>query len=613
MSNPWEGSVLPLEDPVSAFGLNPIPRNKRKFMSSTEEEFETEQDKKGLSYRVGWPILPPLPCSTSTDGIPQHVPHRQQWLTFVRTILQTQGIDDAHPFFAFRIPSALVGVDVDKTEWLTLVIPLPDMEVHRHRICNAMYMIRKEFRKMDSIAKGVTIEFLEHGALAGGYRTPITSASQDLVQAFQKYVPELIHNFLTDERWLTIECYHFSTKPLQSTLRPTIGISSPTAGEPKWWATTLPRIRDWLSSREIKFDIELSFWISTLLTNPWATDSPETLQAYDQRVPMGSSIGNKGTDACGTVGGMVALQDANGNLHHKGITCFHVIWEDTSGFDKACEKSNDGSLLPRDAASLRIDIMCPADRDHQSRTEHIDALIERLSKSTGEDVTATRTEMKKQVQDLRNKNRAFGSLHSGSGHRVIKAPLHNREAEESKQKGRTSYNWPLDWGLVNLDKQRSVKKEISCTPSSRYSHTKLVNSMASHKWTTIHPLNEGVLCAKYGRSTQWTFGEMTGTPVVIEPKECLEISEIYGFDAKYTGTCLGARSREIRTSATEFADRGDSGSIVVLDDDDNNKGTWFGLLFGITGHGTAMILPLDLIFNDIEKVTGMKVVFPVRL
>jgi hypothetical protein len=53
--------------------------------------------------------------------------------------------------------------------------------------------------------------------------------------------------------------------------------------------------------------------------------------------------------------------------------------------------------------------------------------------------------------------------------------------------------------------------------------------------------------------------------------------------------------------------KGDSGSIVLH----APSGDWLGLIFGETRTKTALFTPIDLVFRDIEKVTGHKVVEPV--
>lgn len=56
----------------------------------------------------------------------------------------------------------------------------------------------------------------------------------------------------------------------------------------------------------------------------------------------------------------------------------------------------------------------------------------------------------------------------------------------------------------------------------------------------------------------------------------------------------------------DFSEFGDNGSIVVHD----GSGTQLGLLFGVTSTGQGMFVPMNLVFGDIERITGKDVVKP---
>ncbi|KAH7126768.1 hypothetical protein B0J11DRAFT_614132 [Dendryphion nanum] len=237
-----------------------IPFIKRKDMSSTREEFDEEKDKKGQAYRMGWPNLPPLLCHTITDGVSQHIEDRRHRLNSVRQILRTEGFDaqmddcyDPNVFFAFRAPRTIQGEDVDSRDYLTLVISLPDMDTYRDRIDNVLYRLRVELRQHES-TQSVMIEFIEREALAGGYVDVIKSKEHK--DAFDHHYSEL-KKLLGDASWSTMETYRVSVKHSESTARPTFIICSRNAGDPRWWTETLPKARNWMSTQDVKFDIEL--------------------------------------------------------------------------------------------------------------------------------------------------------------------------------------------------------------------------------------------------------------------------------------------------------------------------------------------------------------------
>jgi len=111
---------------------------------------------------------------------------------------------------------------------------------------------------------------------------------------------------------------------------------------------------------------------------------------------------------------------------------------------------------------------------------------------------------------------------------------------------------------------------------------------------------------KYGRTTAFTYGEINAIPVIIDPKSdggvYTAFSESYGLTVKDCGCSMSFVAYE--GSAVE---RGDCGSILMH----TPSGDWLGLIFGESMANTALFTPIDLVLQDIEKVTGREVIEPV--
>lgn len=205
-------------------------------------------------------------------------------------------------------------------------------------------------------------------------------------------------------------------------------------------------------------------------------------------------------------------------------------------------------------------------------------------------------------------------LHAGSGTR---AALHDEYgtlpvASLTKDKmPNKQYLFPLDWALITIDDSRKMVNELPETSiKPQGAKTKMVQRQLCDSWMS---LNQGKLnirryeveVAKHGRTTEWTFGIVSSCLTKINPKEDKAwetMAEVYGFTDKNVGNCYSVISR----GKGKFVIKGDSGSIIVHDP----SGVWLGLLFGESATGTGLMLPMDLVFNDIKKVTGFTVVKP---
>jgi hypothetical protein len=122
---------------------------------------------------------------------------------------------------------------------------------------------------------------------------------------------------------------------------------------------------------------------------------------------------------------------------------------------------------------------------------------------------------------------------------------------------------------------------------------------------------------KRGRTTNWTKGKLTLIPSVIRLQNRLPELEIptnvevlfkdkWGNEAVQVHSIIGSKKDP------QFIQPGDSGSFVLLDSPTNIPGTSvIGL--GFAGNHASLasyMIPMDLVVEDIERVTGGRVVEP---
>jgi len=204
-------------------------------------------------------------------------------------------------------------------------------------------------------------------------------------------------------------------------------------------------------------------------------------------------------------------------------------------------------------------------------------------------------------------DRRIGYVYAGSGRRTIKANKYASDPDTGQSKDKMKalqpiFVFPLDWALIRMNdtKKRDVTNSLPDVYSTK---TKLVPTQRCRQWSTFNVNKEEVHVAKYGRTSGWTAGTINACMIIINPDADEEISGAYGMDARNVAACFGVVSRDERK---DFAEFGDNGSIVLHE----GSGTQLGLLFGVTGTGQGMFLPMDVVFADIKRVTGKDVVKP---
>ncbi|KAH9865473.1 hypothetical protein J1614_009057 [Plenodomus biglobosus] len=570
-------------------------RKIRRLLSRSDEEIEDEMDDRGLSYRYGWPQLPSLPVQTSSEDARMSVPNAVEHLEQVRNILDHQRIHHKHAYFAFRVPR-----DADsESNYLTLVVLIDTSRPNMFR--RGVMDIRRYFRKNDATS-AIIIELLDYRATRGLITLPVNHTHEAILRAYDE-VREIIIAEITNAnaRWLSIELVHRGL--VSDACSPTLVITTPTASESSWWRSVLPAIRTRLADVVPVFDVEVMCGL-TLFASPSA--STVSSHSYEKNTTMGVSIGLPGDPKhVGTLGGYVRLHNRPATTY--GLTNYHVVRD--GRIDQVIGAAGEGYLRPGNPVltSQPHFFDSPADVDH---AQYIALLAESKlayksweGKETEDPTGAVAKETAKIEQTethvLQHNRTKYCKLIAASGARAVTSTLSRDPVL-------------LDWALVEIAAERIATNILpNAAPVPRTPQTVLTPGLPCTRWS---PLDTGetnikryeVNVCKYGRTTGWTFGQICVPDVKINTKErdFREMAKAYGIPEGGNGSCFAVVERPGFPRAV--VEPGDSGSIVLHD----KSRSWLGLLFGQTGAGSALMVPMSLVLRDIEHVTGSSVTEP---
>jgi hypothetical protein len=278
-------------------------------------------------------------------------------------------------------------------------------------------------------------------------------------------------------------------------------------------------------------------------------------------------------------------------------------------------------MLPPGNDSLNCQphhLISPADCDHEGFLKGLDneAAFWKSQKDKGNTQAEAELKKNKESKDLaKNCPRTLGTLFASSGPRTVKSPEFPTSIGSAQPKGMaaTEYQFLLDWALLKTDPSRTVRNELARVGFVLDgATTQLFQGQPCDTWTPLnigktHIKKEEVEVAKCGRTTGWTFGTISSVLTKINPEHDItfkEMAKVYGLSGSSFGTCYSVVKRGRRS----FVDSGDFGSIIVHDP----TGTWLGLLFGESAASSGLMIPITMVINDIENVTGSTVVEPKR-
>jgi hypothetical protein len=289
-------------------------RKKRRFQSRSDEEIEAEMDNRGLNYRHGWPLLPPLPVHTIMRGATLAVPNAAQHLSTAQDILLAQRIPTYDTFFAYGVPNN-ASLDEPEEAFLTLVVTV-NTGVPVTFVAPIIQI--RQYLKTQEETRDIFIELIDYRAIDGLFTRPIHPKETAILEAWDEVrglIEAQIHDF--HEKWLSMELLHRGL--MEDRCSPTVVITSPSAGNDVWTHTILPAIRQTLRNLTPLFGLEILCATTLVGVRKSNTLSVET---YAKAVVMGRSIGISDNEKpAGTVGGFITLSD--GKMY--GLTSHHVV------------------------------------------------------------------------------------------------------------------------------------------------------------------------------------------------------------------------------------------------------------------------------------------------
>lgn len=275
---------------------------------------------------------------------------------------------------------------------------------------------------------------------------------------------------------------------------------------------------------------------------------------------------------------------------------------------------------PALASPSNIDFRASVKRSKKA-IEHWNALLMRHDDQAAERTKKIIEQLQSELEELESKrlpgDRQIGAIAAGSGRRDHIGMRYNWE--EHRTTSQDEVIQVLDWALISITEGRQIENVVSETPETSHApFTSLENRMELRHWAPFKLATSGdcveIRVTKRGRTSAWTYGQINRTLANLNPKEDPQMASVYGYTMEKYGQawCVGAPPEMNGSLDWKFCEGGDSGSIVLYDPEHVNFeiGTWLGLLFGRTGTGQGLMMPLDLVFSDIEKVTGYAVTLP---
>ena len=577
-----------------------------------------------VPYRMGWPTLAPLPMDTDTDAR-WMIPGSYQILHDVQDILIAHGLlRGAYAFyFAFRVPRDATKEN-DNIEHLTLLIRVDMLKHARHEIEDAIIRIRGSFRE-NSWTEDVQIECIDYRARhpSGIMSFPIRHDEHNIHQQWEAISPDVL-SLLSKHEWLSVEILHRGLIDDRQECSPTIVVTTRTARDPKCFDIVVPSIVAEIAKRAPEFGIEILCG-KTMLGAKRRKSLTDNVNgsSYVKKADMGSSLGisfdGKG---CSTLGGSVTLSGGA----RCGLTSSHGVRDarlDNGNNSLSTNKiqtdpyaviSNTANkalgINNKTLANVPQPMVSPATLDHHGYLEMLQKQITlyRTYAADGDlECKTAHEEKSEEHKKCESFDRRIGYVYAGSGRRTVDANKYASDPDTDRSKDKMKalqpkFVFPLDWALIRMEdtKKRDVTNSLPDVYSTK---TKLVPKQQCRQWSTFNVNKEEVHVAKYGRTSGWTAGTINACMIVINPDEDEEILGAYGMNAKNAAACFGVISNDERNDFCEF---GDNGSIVLHEE----SGTQLGLLFGVTSTGQGIFLPMDVVFEDIKRVTGKDVIKP---
>jgi hypothetical protein len=586
-------------------------------------------------YRVGSPMLPVLPVDTrplahGSNKFPDSATHREK----IKTILAdnsivTRGINGGIKV-AYRLHAESELNDRYITITCRAVYQPParseGSEGSEVTWPRAVQQIR-EYLDSEKIHLAIEViaDTLHDGLATFPFKTDIYQWNEVLLPI----VCELLN--AGGHQWITLDMvYRNDVEEPAKTKRPTILISARDPDEQSWWDNTLPAIQQLPQVAEYNILVELVYRQDYLTVDP----DPITLaQCFDWRisVPLGASCGSNSTKS-GTLGGSLRLADPDTGIEQSfGLTNHHVLCNHVVG---------EGPFTTFEDGPIKVDCPSSADREFyvkglQNTYDFFKNRCKARSRAPTDD-SALETTGKK-LEEAKNFDTSLGQVYASSGLRSTQ----NQQSDEALRD-----EWALDWCLTTIE-GRTVESEMR---HSRFGTKEVV------QYCSLKP-DQGYSVFKKGRTTGGTTGFISATQSVLgyrtivpEPENG-DTASLVKLDIFPKPVRCHAMIEDWRSlhpngeSSGEFIRPGDSGSLIVLDpynsalseddhpwkpvesdiatlrdekassDVEGEKGQGEAMIVGLAFAGKteqmiSYMIPMDLVVQDIQSVTGLNVVEP---
>ncbi|KAF2113205.1 hypothetical protein BDV96DRAFT_648176 [Lophiotrema nucula] len=611
-----------------------------------------------LPYRVGYPTLPTLPVETEYAPCTKYFTNVAEWGRDLPVMLDKLGIDAALVDTRYRYHK-----ECKKDDEVTLVILSKYDEDCQPKWIQAIKDIHAYFYQ-----RNILIGIIELVDIRVWYRPPmpkpILLQEEETLRAITEIQP-LLSREIAAYSWVTVDALHWYS-PARGDHHPTFVITARDTSNSAWWTTTIPAIRNIIADAHADLDVVLLYLdnlsIQSHVTEDETNDGRQPPDAsmlecfYDSPIPMGSSCGLRGSRDSGTWGCRVLLEK-DGSQLDLGLTNCHVLLRDFA-------RDNKGPFRP---GSLPEDftVMSPSDRDHEVAKQKLEERVtvattklqdfnnvfgqlqgttwigrligqllggflreEELSPS---DKIRQKTLIKQleicmeNLTAARKKDREVGTIFAASGYTTM--PLDSSSSNTTKDvpqnkpqdapkdtpKDTPENGWALDWCLFNLDRQARMREKTG--KRMTWAHVDPLENYKVIKRGRSTGLTKGLICA--AKPLIHNFGDALPEPdpgksSIVEEEEIKDtfVKKKKGIDDTSDKTSIYSHSviSTSKANCGHFELPGDSGSVVMLDDENSTR-VALGLIHA--GNPAALVtymIPMEILIMSIEDVTGGKVV-----
>lgn len=603
-----------------------------------------------IPWRIGCPILPVLPVDTT------YIPSSTEVVKNLRTVLDIllkHNIpveSDTSPMTALRKPRSNPKNEVPTVLiWATYT---PNCET---TWIEAVKEIGQFFLTQDNM--GYAVEIIDPSFARNRIQSSaILSEHKDILKVWNdRYLQ--IYDAIRLQRWATMDMFLWKYPWDPDHAKPTVLICAQDADNDIWWTDILPEVRRRLKNDLVEMDVFLLSHSSILCASSpldIAEEYYDRLSAEEEseKIPeenadfeikemseliredafytvinIGTSCGPfigsmdtlQGTTMAlhdlqeskeyktGTLGGRIVLKPEDEPELELGMSNFHVLEQAFQG-----STSGNGSFPPQKYKGITIS---PSLRDYVAEQRRLLLQIQSRRKkchdastyslATGKDRATLIEESWMDMNMAKNLLNRVKKATLRVGH--VYAASGNRTVVKKRPDNDKMVHWPLDWALTRVDSLREISNLISWDGKK---------GQGLSTYCSIEPSTH-YLVKKRGRTTAWSKGIMSAASSLVNEVQ-LKVPELKSplvidtIKDQFDGKPVLCHSI-VKDGSSFLLEPGDSGSFILLDEE-NENGTIVGLGFAANSStGASYMIPADFLFEDIEAVTGAKVVEPTKV